>query len=138
MNREQLQKLSRLRLREARVLLQRGHFEGAYYLLGYAIECALKAAIAKQVHKYDFPDKKTVNDSYSHDLEKLLGVAGLRDNLKKDMKSSRVLSVNWATVKDWSEEARYRHSISEKTARDFYSACTSRKHGVLSWLRSSW
>lgn len=57
MNRADLQALSRLRIKEARLLLKHRQFEGAYYLTGYAIECALKAAIAKRTAKYDFPDK---------------------------------------------------------------------------------
>jgi hypothetical protein len=47
MNRNDLQNLSRLREKEAKVLLDNGCFAGAYYLLGYAVECALKACIAK-------------------------------------------------------------------------------------------
>ncbi len=38
--------------------------------------CA-QSLIAKQVREFDFPDRKVVNDSYVHDLEKLLNVSGL-------------------------------------------------------------
>lgn len=78
MNRQDLQWLARTRLDEARVLLAAKKYDGAYYLAGYAVECALKACIAKQVRKFDFPDKKLALDSYSHDLEQLLSVAGLK------------------------------------------------------------
>lgn len=57
MNRADLQVLARLRLAEAKVLFDNRRYEGAYYLLGYAIECALKAYIAKQTKRYDFPEK---------------------------------------------------------------------------------
>ncbi|MCH9011178.1 MAG: HEPN domain-containing protein, partial [Chloroflexi bacterium] len=79
MNRADLQEISSLRVEEARVLLRNGYYSGAYYLIGYAVECALKACIAKQIRRYDFPDRKLVNDSYTHDLEKLLGVSGLKE-----------------------------------------------------------
>jgi len=46
-NRRDLQALSRIRLTEAKALLRLGHYDGAYYLAGYAAECALKACIAK-------------------------------------------------------------------------------------------
>jgi HEPN domain-containing protein len=78
MNRLDFQKLAELRLLEAEVLLDAGKYEGAYYLCGYAVECALKACIAKLTKEHDFPDKATVNDSYTHDLGKLLGVSGLK------------------------------------------------------------
>ena len=45
--------------------------DGAYYLAGYAIECALKACIAKATRRYDFPDRKKVDASHTHDLREL-------------------------------------------------------------------
>ena len=75
MNRKDLQTLSDLRVKEARALFDQGLFDGAYYLLGYAMECALKSCIARQFRQYDFPDKKLVLDSYTHELEKLLSVS---------------------------------------------------------------
>ena len=138
MNRNDLQNLSRLREKEAKVLLDNGCFAGAYYLLGYAVECTLKACIAKQIRRYDFPDLTLVRDSYTHNLERLLNLSGLRNDLQREFQTHPNLEVNWTTVKDWSEQARYNSSISEKSARDFYSAVTARGYGVLSWLRKRW
>ncbi len=138
MNRADLQRISRLRVDEARVLLDNEYFLGAYYILGYAVECALKACIAKQIKRHDFPDRKLVTDSYTHDLEKLLGVSGLKEELHKDARVNPSLERNWATVKDWSEQYRYDISVSKTTARDFYSAVTTRKNGVLTWLKKWW
>lgn len=84
MNRADLQRLTRIRLREARVLLKNGHYEGAYYLLGYAVECAFKACIARQTRRYDFPDRKLVNDIYTHDLNKLLSISGLEPEHRRE------------------------------------------------------
>jgi HEPN domain-containing protein len=75
--REDFQNLAAIRLKEARVLLKSGCWEGAYYLGGYAAECALKACIAKQTARHDFPDKARTNASYTHDLEELLRLAKL-------------------------------------------------------------
>lgn len=47
MNRSDFQDLAQIRLAEAAALLQAERFDGAYYLAGYAVECALKACIAK-------------------------------------------------------------------------------------------
>ena len=57
MNRADLQKLSNTRIREAKALFAAGEYSGAYYLAGYAVECALKACFAKNVKQYDFPEK---------------------------------------------------------------------------------
>jgi hypothetical protein len=46
MNREQLQKLTKQRVKEAKILYENRCFDGAYYLLGYAVECGLKSCIS--------------------------------------------------------------------------------------------
>ena len=78
MNRLDFQRLSKIRLREAKALLDRRGYDGAYYLGGYAVECALKACIARKTKRYEFPDKKVMERIYSHKLTELLEVAGLR------------------------------------------------------------
>jgi hypothetical protein len=54
-DRKDLQELSTVRPKEAAALLKAGLFDGAYYLAGYAVECALKACIAKGTQRYEFP-----------------------------------------------------------------------------------
>jgi HEPN domain-containing protein len=137
MNRADLQRVTRLRVQEAHTLLMDGRFPGAYYLMGYAVECALKACVAKQTRRYDFPDKKLANDVYTHDLEKLLQVAELTRVFEADRRASLELELSWAIVKDWSEGARYETGITGSQARDLYSACTGR-NGVLPWVRKRW
>ena len=138
MNRTDLQTLVTLRLRDARVLLDNGCFEGAYYLAGYAVECALKACIAKQIKRYDFPDKKLVSDSYSHDLIQLIRVAGLTADHTLALKSSTNFTINWSIVSKWSEQTRYQSSIAQIEAENIYRAITVRRDGVLTWLKKYW
>lgn len=137
MNREVLQQIAKLRVREAHALLDAGHFAGAYYLIGYAVECALKACIAKQVKQYDFPDKKLANEAFTHDLKKLIRVAGLSRQLESDRKSNENLNQNWAVVKDWNESVRYEVSITESEAQDMYTSITGRD-GLLPWIKEQW
>lgn len=88
MNRRELQQLSQQRRRDAKVLLDAGNYQGAYYLLGYAVECGIKAAIARAVRRHDFPDLGTVRASYQHNLEALLRTAGLWTTLTAAMAGS--------------------------------------------------
>src|ERR1035438_4214073 len=81
MNRAELQQIAELRLRESKTLLTEGFPDGEYYLAGYAVECALKACISKRTREHDFPEKKLVNDSHTHDLGKLLQLAELKVEL---------------------------------------------------------
>ena len=64
-NRGDWQRLSRSREREAKVLLDAGEHAGAYYLCGYAVECALKACIVKALPPRTMPEKKDVGNFYS-------------------------------------------------------------------------
>ncbi len=93
-----MQQLAELRIKEARILLDGASYPGAYYLAGYAVECALKAGIAKRTKEYDSPDKDFVNKSWTHDLEKLLNLAELKDRLETDRKSNKDLDTFWAVV----------------------------------------
>jgi len=137
MNRADFQKLSRIRLREAKVLLDNNCYEGAYYLAGYAVECALKACVTKQIRRYDFPDRKFVSSIYTHSLVELMKLAGLESDFQQ-RKMNQVFNSNWTTVKDWSEELRYRHGITAATAKDFYKAVVNQRNGVMPWIRKWW
>jgi hypothetical protein len=137
-NRKDLQEISKIRTKEAKTLLAAGHFPGAYYLAGYAIECALKACIAKQIKRHEFPDKYLANDAWIHSIEKLKNLAGLDAELKAAMLLDRNLELNWAVAKDWKESSRYDASISQRQATDLYNACITRKVGILSWVKKRW
>ena len=136
MNRKNLQDLSRLRVREAKILRDKKFFDGSYYLCGYSVECALKACIAKNTKQYDFPDKKVVNESHTHELVKLIKIAGLEIDLQNKLKD-RSFQLNWAIVKDWNEKSRYKRN-SKFDALDLYSAVTARKHGIMTWIKGHW
>jgi hypothetical protein len=138
MNRETFQRLCNLRVKEARSLLKAEQFAGAYYLAGYAVECGLKACVARQVRRYDFPNKKLANEVFTHDLEKLMRGAGLWATFEIELRVNAQLQLNWAVAKDWSEESRYELSITEAQARDLFSACTARNNGVLPWIKGRW
>ncbi len=138
MNRDDLQCVSRLKVKEAKALLEEGYFSGAYYLVGYAVECAFKACIAKQIKRYDFPDRKLIKDSYTHNLETLLRLSGLQADLNDEMRNRPNLEVSWTIVKDWSEQSRYSTDQPEITARDLYSAVAGRRDGVLAWVKKRW
>jgi len=131
-------RVSRQRRKEAAALLRARHFPGAYYLVGYAVECALKACIARQTRRFDFPSKQIAQKVFVHDLEVLVKLAGLMPDLERDLRANASLQLNWAIVKDWSEESRYLLGITRAQALDLYSACTSRRTGVLPWVRQRW
>lgn len=136
-NRTDLQLLAELRLSEARILLAAGYADGAYYLAGYAVECALKACIAKRTQEHDFPDKKLVNDSHTHDLGKLLQLAELRIELDSAIQSDPSMTAKLDTILDWSEASRYERNAKEQAA-DLLEAIEGHAGGLLTWIRLRW
>lgn len=138
MNKSDLEKLVDIRVSEAKSLLVSGKYHGAYYLIGYAIECALKACIAKQVNQHDFPNKQLAMQSHTHKLTDLLGVAGLKQKLAEKESNDIDFRFNWAVAKDWSEESRYECNIEKTEANDLFNSATDTQSGILTWLRTYW
>jgi hypothetical protein len=137
MLRRDFQELTRRRLREARTLFQQGHFDGAYYLLGLAVECALKACIAGQTQRNSFPDRDHANKCYTHDLSRLASAGGLDAALDAAVKSGSLLGLHWLVVKDWTVESRYELNDQAKTTA-MLTAVTARGNGVMTWIRQRW
>jgi hypothetical protein len=137
MNRADLQRLSRLRLQEARSLFDSGLFRGAYYLSGYSVECAVKACIAKETVKFEFPDLARVKNSYTHSLVDLLKVADLANEFQDARQQNAGLQASWDIVKDWSEQSRY--EVWTQTEADaMIDAVHHARIGVLPWLKLRW
>jgi hypothetical protein len=137
MNRRDFQDLSRLRLREARALMGLRLPDGAYYLAGYAVECALKACIAKRTQRYEFPDKKRAEASYSHNLAQLLNEAGIKSAFADESRRDQSFKDNWDLVQLWSEQSRYETHPME-AAEALLQAINDRNHGVLACIRRHW
>jgi HEPN domain-containing protein len=137
MNRIDFQEIAEIRLQESRALLAAGFPEGAYYLAGYAVECALKACIAKRTREHDFPEKKLVNDSHTHDLGKLLQLAELKDELDAVISADSVLGSALDKISDWSETSRYQRK-NVREARALLWAVENQTGGLLPWIRLHW
>jgi HEPN domain-containing protein len=137
MNRAEFQRISDLRLAESKALLAGGFADGAYYLAGYAVECALKACIAKRTREHDFPEKGS-QKYYSHDLEELVRFAQLQVEFDQSLQADPTLNTHWSLVQNWSEESRYEINRTPKEATDLLSAIEDQKGGILSWLRQRW
>jgi hypothetical protein len=123
MNRTNFQQLADVRIAEAAALLglTAPLPDGAYYLARYAVECALKACIAKTYNQHDWPEKKFVADCHTHQILDLVELAQLRPARIADAVANPLLGQNWMTVKDWNERSRYeRHSLAK--AQKLYAA----------------
>ena len=142
MYRKDFQKLAEDRLADARVLFKAHRFDAAYYLAGYAVECAIKAHIAKRGRHHQFPaPPEVVRDIYSHDFNKLLKAAHIDQTVEAAVKADVKLGFYFTVVKDWTEKSRYNKTVrrvGKKKAQDIIEAIADPNHGVLKCLKIDW
>jgi len=125
-------------VKDAKILLDNGQFDGGYFLAGYAVECALKAVIARQTRQHEFPDLKLAKKVYTHDLEELLDASGLKAAVDQEFANDPDLRNNWNIVKDWSETSRYEAGRNKDEADKLFTAITDPAHGILSCISKYW
>lgn len=137
-SRAEFQQLADVRLQEAKLLLDAGMWNGAYYLAGYAVELALKACIIRMLLSTDeFPHKEFSRNCYTHSLDDLIKVARLANDRDIAMNADVLLEANWTFIKDWTEQKRY-HMITQIEAESLYLAIADSNHGVLPWVKTCW
>jgi len=144
MSRNDFQQLAEERLGDAQALFNAGRFGCAYYIAGYAVECALKACIAKKTKAESFPERDA-QKYYSHELEKLLGFTGLEDEIKPGDQDGtdagerkQKLRENWIIVRSWSETSRYESERYAPEAGKILEAIKEPQYGILTWLKNRW
>ncbi len=134
LDRTQLIAMAGAKIADARLLFDNGRLPNAYYLAGYAVELMLKAILAKRFKAETIPNKKLVNDLYSHDLKSLQKLAGLDSRRTEAEDRDPVLAAFWQTVFAWNEGSRYLDRGAE--AHDLLRAIEDPDHGVMQWLTS--
>lgn len=146
----EFQELAILRLKEANTLLIQNYPDGAFYLAGYTIECALKAAICRTLSIDDFFEPGNskahgakvkddiVQKFKTHDYGTLLVLSGLYYKLEAARQSDQLLADSWSTIRSqaWSEQHRY-EVVSSKTITDVASFINSVKY-LLGWIKQYW
>jgi HEPN domain-containing protein len=133
--RKDLQALAEARLADAQILFRHKRYDAAYYLAGYAVECALKACVAKKTKRHDFPAKKDTDKAHTHDLQALLSLSGVGEQLN-DFHDDPTLGKQWSIVKQWSEASRYYKSGNERAGAII--SAVSGAQGVLQCLKEYW
>jgi HEPN domain-containing protein len=132
-----LETLADIRLRDAAELVRAQRYSAAYYLVGYAVELGIKACIAGLFQANAIPDKSFVNAVHSHKLDELLGLAGIKRELQKDVRTDEVLGAAWGIASKWDESSRYK-MWDQFAAVSMINAVGEENHGVLQWLKKHW
>jgi uncharacterized membrane protein (Fun14 family) len=141
-NRTVLQQLAQDRIADASVLLAHSRWSAAYHLAGYAVECGLKSCVLAHLANTGmiFQDKnylKSLADCWTHDLDRLLALAGLTIEFGLACQADPLLAGYWGVAKDWKETSRYEQKT-QVEAEGLYEAITQEPNGVLAWIRTRW
>lgn len=138
---KELRKIARSRIKSSNILFNNRQYDAAAYLSGYALECALKAAICKKLSLNKYPEKgyedKLINLFHSHDLEILLTLSDLRKSIFNMNLPPSQLSRNWSTmVRLWKVNMRYDPigKITNSDASEMYNALMDGQEGIINWI----
>jgi hypothetical protein len=74
---------------------------------------------------------------YTHDLVKLMDIAGLKPALTERVRSEPLFERSWTVVSSWSETARYRR-VADSDAALMVWATGNVDHGLLPWIELHW
>jgi len=136
-SKDDLQRIATSKLEDAQILFEFQRYSNAYYLSGYAVECAFKACIANQIVASTIPERSFINRVFTHDYGDLVGLAGLRAELKTQQDKDPQFQANWALASEWSPNVRY-DSTDKGTCNLMIIAVGDPDHGVLPWIKNFW
>jgi hypothetical protein len=110
---------------------------------GYAVECGLKACLLRYLVEssalFGEPGYlKKLADCWTHELVKLVNLAGLDAAFGAARGANPSLDGYWGVVKDWKETSRYDETRPEGEARAMFEAVSHKPDGVFLWIQTRW
>ncbi|MFA6392726.1 MAG: HEPN domain-containing protein [Candidatus Paceibacterota bacterium] len=127
---QELDKISRERIKDARVLFKNKSYDGSLYMCGYAIELALKAIICKNLCLSGIPhtseEFSNIARIKTHNLEELLKQTPTQISTK--IKS--VYFADWSIILQWNPEMRYAPIKGKQLKNQANGAINSAQHIV--------
>jgi len=101
----------------------------AYFHVGMAVECALKAYIMRKERWNAWPSKEAREDLYTHDLRLLKQMAGI------DVKQTDTTAPAWHVMLQADRQQNYNPKpMPRKVARSLFDAAFC-DEGVVTWIR---
>jgi len=92
---KQLKLIAKARLRSVEFLMKAKDWDGAVYMMGYVLECALKASVCKTLRLSEYPEnRKTDGHFMTHNLDQLLVLSGMSDLF--NISAPVVIFQNWS------------------------------------------
>lgn len=132
-----LQKRAVVFFEDSVLLLRNKRYSSSYYLAGYAVELGLKSCIARQIGSETIPDKTFMKNIFNHDFTTLVGLAGLKSELKESQDKDSDFASFWGIVGEWTPDSRY-NTIDPTSCQLMLTAIGEKKSGVMKWIKTYW
>jgi HEPN domain-containing protein len=139
MNRSTLKSVAIKKLKASKILFNAQDYDTAGYLLGYVVECSIKALICRKLNLTDYPDTGKHHDVFaSHDFDRLLLLSGYSKEIDLNINSD--LFNNWSTLtRDWKTQTRYNEGVyNQNNIQEKFIALEEPVNGFLSWVKKRW
>lgn len=142
MTRADWQQIAEERLLAAQALLAASLWSSAYYMAGYAVESGLKSCILAYITTtpevlFQEGGNKFSAECWTHDIEKLVKLAGIKTVRDTEIAANGILKNNWGIVTKWTEKSRYEKKT-QAEAQELYNAIADNANGVMQWIRARW
>ena len=140
-NTQELKEIALARLKTSQILINANDWDGAGYMLGYVLECALKAVICKTLKLLDYPQytKNEKTDAYfmTHKFDQLLIASGMdyifssrgpADAFKYWSTFTEEYPGDWPTMR---YDRQRQKQFDEIKVQKLYNVLTEKKRGIL-------
>jgi hypothetical protein len=149
---QEIYDLAHQRLEEAKVLLENGMCDGAFYLAGYSVELMLKWKICKSfsidnLYSIDQPSmpliegvKELKSATKIHNLYTLLLFSGLRSKFDEEKdQNQNLFKTNSLLMSVWNENVRYKPCGTFETndVRTLLELLSNEETGFLKWIENN-
>jgi hypothetical protein len=130
------------KLLAANAALAASLWTSAYHLAGLAVELGLKSCVLARLAGspeviFDATNKEYSKKCWTHDIENLVDLAGLKPDLDSAKSATPALAKNWAIVAAWSVDSRYEMKPPLE-AQTLYNAIGDPVSGVMQWIMGRW
>lgn len=134
MKKKEWEKKSASRLNAVKTSFNNKLYDESVADSGLVVEFSLKAVICKFHKNKVYPEQ--ISNYRTHDCEKLIDLAKLREDLDKEKHDNIEFFVNWSLMSKWSINFRYEPpgKYNEKIAKDYINALESESGGVYKGL----
>lgn len=137
--RSEWRELAKEHLSDLKALRAAERWSAIYHIAGVAVECGLKAIIARTFKLHCWPEKNLEQKIYQHTAKRLEEQLPnfAKTDLQNEQRRDPEFWIHWQLMLSWDVDTRYK-SYSQAEADGIYVAVTQPRHGVARWLRRHW